>query len=214
MPYKLLIHFLLLITIFQKTIACDFEGNLTIIKETFYDTTYFNFSIQKNMVRIDQKNTQKQVIQSIIINLDNEKITVLSPNYKLFTYIQSNYRNQDNLSNLSILPTQGYKIINGYKCYLWRVRDENLNSEISYWVYSSQYDFFQKVIRILNGTEDYSDLFYSYAQIENSRGIPILSVERTLVREEKSKITITNLSNRKVNPNIFVVPKDYKFMKK
>jgi hypothetical protein len=210
---KLIIHFLLLFAIFQKSNANSFEGNLTIIKETFYDTTFYYLSVQNNLVRIDQKNSQKQIIQSLIVDIKEEKITALSPNHKLYTQIDTKRRNPNNKNEIVVIPSQNYKIINGYKCFLWRVRNESMNSEVSYWVYNSGYEFFHKTVQLLNGTEDYSNLYNTFSQIDNVNGLPILSIERTLLREEKVKITITHLSNKKVNPNIFHVPEGYKYLK-
>jgi hypothetical protein len=212
-PNKLIIPFLLIFLILQKSKADSFEGNLTITKETFYDTTFYYFSVQDNLIRIDQKNSQKQIIQSLIIDIKKEKITALSPNHKLYTLIDAKRKTQINKNDVVVIPTQNFKIINGYKCFLWRVRNESLNSEVSYWVYNSGYEFFHKAIQLLNGTEDYSNLYNFFSQIDNVNGLPILSVERTLLREEKVKITITHLSNRKVNPNIFHIPENYKYLR-
>ena len=121
-PNKLLIPFLLIFLIFQKSNANSFEGNFTITKETFYDTTFYYFTIQNNLVRIDQKNSQKLTIQSLIIDIKEEKITALSPNHKMYTQIETKCRNQINKSEIVVIPTQNFKIINGYKCFLWRVR--------------------------------------------------------------------------------------------
>jgi hypothetical protein len=212
-PYKLLIPFLFFLLFFRNSTANEFEGNLIITEETFYDTTYYYFSVRNNLVRMDQKNSQKQIIQSLIIDLDQEKITALSPNHKLYTNIQTNNKSFFNKNEIVVMPTHNFKIINGYKCYLWRVRNEPMNSEVSYWIYDSGYSFFDKTIALLSGTEDYSNLFKAYIQINNTCGLPILSVERTLLREEKSKITVTNFTGRKVNPKLFEIPEGYKYLR-
>jgi hypothetical protein len=213
MPYKLFIPFLVFLIFFEKSFAGDFEGNLMMVKETFYDTTFYQLTVQKNLIRIDQKNSQNVIVQSIIVDTKNDKIIALSPNHKLFTEIQVKFSNQGGKNDLSIIPTQSFKIINGYKCYLWRVRNENLNSEISYWVYNSEFGFFQKAIRLLNSTEDYSNIFSSFPEIEKGTGLPIMTIERTLLREEKARITITSINNRKVNSDLFIVPSDYKCLR-
>ncbi|NJO69177.1 MAG: hypothetical protein HC830_07760 [Bacteroidetes bacterium] len=40
--------------------------------------------------------------------------------------------------------------------------------------------------------------------------IPVLAVERNLVREEKQSIHITSINERQVPARLFEIPKDYK----
>jgi hypothetical protein len=193
--------------------AAEFEGNMTIVKQTLYDTTIFKFSVQNQFVRIDQFSSKKVIIQTLIIDLNTEKITALSPTLKLYTNIQKQKNFTKNSSEIKVIPSEEYKIINGYKCFLWRVRNESRNSETSYWVYNSGYSFFQKTINLLNRTSDYSNLFENYSSIENYGMIPVLSIERTLLREEKSKILLNDIKHQKVNPAIFKIPNNYKFLR-
>jgi hypothetical protein len=212
-PYRILIHFMFVVLFLQNLSANDFEGNISIVKETHYDTSFYYLTVFKNMVRIDQKNAQKIIVQSLIVNLDDEKIIALSPIHKLYTNVQTQPGNPNHNAGISVNASQNYKIINGFKCFQWRVRNEGANSEISYWVCNSEYHLFKKLIRILNSTEDYSNLFTGFTMIDNETGIPILSVDRTLLREEKSRITVSNLKNCKVDPRIFDIPKDYKMLR-
>jgi hypothetical protein len=165
------------------------------------------------MIRLDQKNSNKEIIQSLIIDLNTEKITALSPNHKLYTNIQKKRLSAKNLSDIKVIATENFKIINGYKCFLWRVRNETKKNEASFWVYNSGYSFFQKAVQLLSCTEDYADLFGDFDQIETNGSLPILSIERTLLREEKAKIMVTKISPTKISSHLFEIPEGYKYLR-
>lgn len=208
---KILFTLIALLFFSLKTKALEFEGSLTLTKITLYDTVYFNFSVLENLIRMDQQNSKKEIIQSLIIDLNSEKITALSPNHKLYTHIQKKQNRTGQHAAVKVIQTENFKYINGYKCFQWRVRNES--SEISYWVFNSGYNFFQKAIYLLNNTEDYSSIFGPFSEIQNAGSIPILSVERTLLREEKSKIMVTNISTCKINAQLFTIPKEYNYLR-
>jgi hypothetical protein len=215
MMYRcLLAAFIIFFIYFQKSAASDFEGNITLVKQTFYDTTYLTFTVKDKLVRIDEKNAKYQVMQSLIIDTEHKNITALSPSQKLYTTIQK-IKDVPNLqSGFVIIKTENFKYIEGYKCFLWRVRNSNLNLEISFWVFESNFGFFNDVIALLSQTEDYSRYCLYFNQIPDTRGFfPMLMVEKTLLRDEKMKVTVQHINRKKVDDKQFQIPGEYKYLR-
>lgn len=154
--YKIsfILIFLLKIGWVQKYTPVEFEGVINLTKQTMYDTTLISFIVKHNMVRIDEKNTRNEIIQSLIINTSAKIITALSPSQKLYTNIYKNRASQ--LGDIKIIKTTNFKYINGYKCTLWRVRNNTLNTEVSLWVCTENFTFYSEVMNLLSKTEDYS----------------------------------------------------------
>jgi hypothetical protein len=194
--------------------AGDFEGRIIMCKQTPYDTTFYEFSVKEKMVRMDIKNSFAQIMQSLIINLESEKIIALSPNHKLYTTLKKEHRTNYSKEDYELIKTPNFKYIDGYKCYLWHVRNKPLNSDISFWVTDKGFSFFPKVIKLLNYTEDFTELSNYFIQTEpDSTFFPVQIIERTLLKEEKSKVLVTKISSETVNSKIFEVPMDYKLLR-
>ena len=193
----------------QKFSSTVFEGNIIFMKKTLYDTTYFSFLVKQNRVRTDEKNVRNEIIQSLIIDLTTKNITALSPSQKLYTNI---YKNRSSVSiENKVIKSSIYKYINGYKCTLWRVRNSIFNTDVSLWVYPENYTFFSEVMDLLGKTEDYVQ-YCNYFDVipENNGYIPILVIERTLLREEKFRVFMRGIHYQKLNDQLFQIPKDYK----
>jgi hypothetical protein len=107
-----------------------------------------------------------------------------------------------------VQKTENSKQINGQTCYQWRVKDPERNTEIAYWVFEENLDFFATLLQLLNRTE------YSLAvfrEIPGSIGFfPMLTEERTLLRKEKLKIALVDINEKELNSGIFKIPSGYK----
>ena len=113
-----------------------------------------------------------------------------------------------------VSSTGNNKIIDGYKCFQWRVRNESVNTEVSYWICESDIDVFLKTITTLCYTDEYKNFFEYFIQIPSKPGyLPILCEEWTLLREEKSKTKITSITRKEVNSKVFQIPSDYKLLR-
>ena len=153
-------------------------------------------------------------MQSLIIDLEGKKITALSPSQKLFTTIQKFNTVPNSQKDYTVVKSENFKNIDGQKCYLWRVRNLNLNLEISFWVFESDFSFFNEVIGLLSCTEDYSRFCLNFNQIPNTQGFfPMLMVEKTLLRDEKMKISVQHIDRKKVDGRLFRIPNEYKCLR-
>jgi len=188
--------------------AGSFEGSILMIKESCYDTAFLTYYVSDGRIRIEKLTSKKQLQNVYIINTENEEVFIVDPAKKLYAKLKRKVPETNNESKFAILKTTNFKLINGIKCFQWRVKNREKNTEISYWVTQNNFDFFEKMVKILNQT-DLSLEFFS--QIPQSLGFfPMLSVERNLVRDEKNRTSVLQINRRSIDSAMFHIPSDYK----
>jgi hypothetical protein len=191
-----------------------FEGNILFVKQTQHDTVFYSFSVRNNLVRVDERNSRQQIVQSVIINIVSSEVTALSPSMKLYTTLHPQAESIAHSGNVEVTKTQRYKIIDGYKCSQWRLRNKQMNSEITYWVYESEMSFFNKIITLLSRTPEYVRFCNLFDYIPESDGfMPMLTVERSLLRDEKTRVVLQKIDRRKLDHKLFIIPRDYKYLR-
>jgi hypothetical protein len=186
-----------------------FEGIISYVKESKYDTTYNIYYIKDNNVRIEEYDKDKNLQNVVLIDINKETSILINPEKK--QYKENNKCDQlkklfDN--NFEINKTDNYKIINGVKCFQWRVRNTQLNTEISYWVTQSKIEFYNNLLNNLYSSEN-SNIFFM--QIPDNKGYyPMVTEERTLLRDEKQRTTLVDIKSKQMNNNLFIIPSNYK----
>ena len=200
--------FVLLVSIHGVLSAKKFEGSITVVKESCFDTTFYTYYVSDGRIRIEELNSKK-VLQSVcLINTNNEEVFVINPEKKLYTKLHKRPSNSNDEKQFTINKTSNYKLISGNKCYQWRVKNIKKNTEISYWVTQNDFGFFEKMVKVLNNT-DQSWEFYNH--IPESEGyFPILSEERNLVRDEKMRTEVLTVTRKPVDSSIFRIPSNYR----
>lgn len=186
----------------------EFEGSIAFVKKSYYDTTHLNYYIKKNRIRIDKYNRQGgKLIETLLVNLDKETVTALHPEKKLYRPLSVVPECQTSKSDYEVKKTGNFRRINGHKCYQWRVRNEKLNTEIAYWVTKIQFDFYDDLLKLLQRTER---TYRFYMQIPDKDGyFPMLTVERTLLRDERERLEVKNIARDKISESLFKIPEDF-----
>lgn len=209
-----MVNFLLSFLLVLFSINSDvesFEGSIKMVQESCYETSYFTYFVNGENVRIDKFDDNHTPIQSIIVNLKDKQVHILSPNKKLFTKLDVKYSPSENSSDFSILKTENSKLIDNQLCYQWRVKNLESNTEVAYWVIQNNFYFFEELIKILNMVDKSFDYF---EKIPESQGFfPLLTVERTLLRKEKNRLSILQINNKSIEENIFEIPNDFKLVR-
>ena len=108
---------------------------------------------------------------------------------------------------MSISKTKNYKFIAGNKCYQWIVKNKENKSVVSYWVANKKYKYFGDLLKITNDTDKISKYYTLITQTEGY--IPMLSVERSWVREQRMVISAEKVLKLSIDDNLFEVPDDY-----
>jgi len=209
---KILILLFLTAAFFSGKKEETFEGSIKIMHHSHYDTSIYVFYVKDNKVRLEEYNNFDELRNVLLIDLERERVTALQPHYKVFKDIRNKTFTEKINTKYEVIKTDYRKEINGYECYQWRVRNRSMNTEIAYWVMGENFKFWDDLWRILNKTENN----YSYfLRISGSDGyIPLLSVERTLVRHEKSRYFITDIEKNSPNNQLFVIPADYTWLQR
>jgi len=185
-----------------------FEGRIELVQETHYEKSYYTYFVKDNNVRIDKFDNEHQLLQSLIIKIKDEQVYVLCPSKKLYTKLITSETEEIKDDNFKIIKTENSRIINGYNCYQWRVKNIERNTETAYWVSQNNFYFFEDLITLLNRTDK---TFEFFEIIPDTQGFfPMLSVERTLLRKEKLRTYVVNINNEKLDESKFIIPKNYK----
>lgn len=184
-----------------------FEGKINFLRETVYDTTHITILVKGNKARIDEFDTKNNLVSSRLIDMEGNTVIALSPEKKLYTNVPVNRKSVPSNNGLVIKKTQNFKEINGYKCYQWRVKDPQHNTEAAYWVINENFVFFDKLVALINRTEHSLTLYNAIP--ENDGYFPILTEERTLLRKKKLHIAVVDINESSLNPSLFEIPKDY-----
>lgn len=186
----------------------SFEGLIKFRHYTSYDTTLLKYSIQNKKIRINKYDNEGHLIECLLVDIEKDEVTALNPQRKLYRPLEP--ENKDHINegeNYDIIRSGNHKVINGVKCYQWRVRNQKSNTEIAYWVTEKKFDFFHDLIDLLERTNKIYDFF---AEIPGKKGMfPLLSVERTLLRKERQRLTVAEITRKSMDESLFEIPDDY-----
>ncbi len=189
-----------------------FEGIIVFEQQTFVDTLQYTYYIKGNLIKlIVNEDCSACVIgdEAMIFDIKNKTITALKPSVHMYKDIPIKpYIKTENNDFIITQNPRNYKKINGYKCIQWRVKNTKENTEISYWVAKGNFDFFVDFLKLWNRTEKQSRY---YLQVPNSKGyFPMLSVERTTLREKRMQLQIKSIQPTELDNSVFEIPPDYK----
>ncbi len=202
---------IILITFFTISVfSKNFEGTLSYIKECGNDTSYVYWFIKGNKVRIEEYNRFHEISSTVLVDIEKEISYQISPDQKLYTPYEQNKIDLFADNNFQITKSNNYKIINGTKCYQWRVRNQAKNTEITYWVTRDSFSIYNKTILSLNKTDNSICFFKKIPEYQGY--LPLLCEERTLLRDTRSKKSLIKITKKEVSNSLFVIPSDYKLL--
>jgi len=190
----------------------EFEGVITFEQQTFVDTLKYTYYVKGDLVKLVVNEDCSSCVtgdEAMIFDIKNKTITALKPSVHMYKDIPIKpYVEKRNNDFIITQNPRNYKKINGYKCIQWRVKNIKENTEISYWVVDANFDFFVDFLKLWNRTEKQSRY---YLQIPNSTGyFPMMSVERTTLREKRMQLQVKSVEARELDNSVFEIPPDYK----
>lgn len=185
-----------------------FEGSMTFVKRTYYDTTFFSYHIKEHYIRIEEMNRSREVSRVYIVDIHNRAMVALHPKRKLFTTVQVNPYNYAPNPKTEIIKTTNKRRIRGILCTQWRVKNQDENTETTFWVANEEFAFYRKLIEIVN---DIDKINFYFMQIPGAEGfIPLLTEERSLLREKRTHIELIEIERKAIDVSLFSIPTDYK----
>jgi len=196
-----------------STFAQQFEGEIHFTKESPDDTSYYTYKIKGDKVRVEELDNTLQLINYMIVNLSTRTIVAVNPNRKLYIDMPVQfYKGGPDTINYKIIKTENSQMFMGYKCHQWRVQNKKDKTEIVFWVSKEHFNFFFEFLRIVNRAEKSSVYFLA---IPNTRGyFPFMSVERTMLREQRMQLLVTKIQKKSLPLSLFEIPADYKMFQK
>lgn len=188
-----------------------FEGKIHFVQESLEDTLYYTYYVKEDMVRLDVLDDCKDCNTTdnfMIFDLEKNSIIAVKPSRKMYISVPPKPYVDNKDQNFQIIKSNNSKKIQGYKCYQWRVKNKVQNTEVSFWVAQDHFNFFENFLRLWNRSEKHAVYFL---QIPETDGFfPMLSEERTTLREQKMTLRVIEVTKQNLDPTIFVIPKDYK----
>jgi len=194
--------------------AEHFEGFIKFHQYKANDTLILTYSIKGQKIRINKHDKDGITIQCLLVNIEKDKVTALHPQRNLYRPLNLNHKKEqraEEKEDYKIIRHGNYKNINGVKCYQWRVRNRKNNSEIAYWVTKNNFDFFTEVFDLLKST---NRIYHFFTEIPGNEGFfPMLSVERTLLRNERQRIAVVKIKQKPMHDQLFHIPDNYRMIK-
>lgn len=204
---NLIIPVFLLITSPQGTDK-DFEGSLQVVKTTLYDTSIILYKIKNYYIKIEEYDQHANLLLTYLVDFDKNIIYAIDPLNKRYKPLDIRPFSPSNSKNFEVIKSENFMYLNGYKCTQWRIKNRDDNTEIAYWVTKDEFNFYEKMLRTINSFEKPYNYFLHIP--DNQGYIPMLAVERTLLRDEKSRIEIVRIEKEFLDKNIFEIPENYK----
>jgi len=191
----------------SKIFANEFEGTLQVLKTSHYDTTYIIYHVKENKIRIEEYSNTAHFLNLYLIDIDDEIIYAIDPEKKLYKQIPSKPSIPAKVNNIEIIKSDNFIYLNGYRCNQWRVRNKERNTEIAYWVAKDDFQFYDKMLRLVNYADKMVNYFLFIPGINGY--MPMMAIERTVLRDEKSRYEVKRIDREMLDNSIFTIPENY-----
>lgn len=187
--------------------AQSFEGVIDFRKNNMTDDVFYSYTVKGNKVRIDEKNEDaSNIIATMLVDLSSKQIFALSHERKIYMTREAKTTERVEGSP-KVIRSGNRRFIGGKDCEQWRVRNDKDNTEISYWVTKGKYDFFIPLLGVLGRKDNFATF---YIAIPDKEGyFPVDAVERDLQRNQKGRLEVLNITEKKLDDKLFVVPDNY-----
>lgn len=197
----------LLVGFMLTSFAQSFEGVIDFRKTNGAEKVYYSYTVKGNNVRIDEKSEDgKSIIATLLVDLSSKEILALSHDRKL--YMKRESKTTERVAGSpKIIRSGNHRFIGGYDCEQWRVKNESENTEISYWVTKGKYDFFLPLLGVLGRKDRFATYYLSIP--ERAGYFPVDAVERDAQRNEKGRLEVIQIAEKKLENSLFVVPTGY-----
>lgn len=185
----------------------SFEGVIEFKKMTGNDTTGYVYYIKGNNVRIDEIGARsKKVEGSFLIDTKAGTMKFLSHDRKTWGEHKSGAAPAVGGKPV-ITKTTNVKMLHGYKCTEYVVKNADENASISFWIASGKFNFFKPMLKLLNRKEKFAT-YYPLLPVKDG-AFAMLAVQSDNTGKETGRLEVTRLEKKTVDASLFAVPKDY-----
>ncbi|MCC7301725.1 MAG: DUF4412 domain-containing protein [Bacteroidia bacterium] len=198
---------ILLLTAFTLGAFAQFEGTIAFSKKTAYDTINYLYYIKGDKVRIDELNSKTGKVEgTFLIDLKAGTMTSLSHERKMYLE-QKTPAPSKPAGECKVEKTKNTKTINGYKCVEYKVTNSTENTIVSHWVAAGKFNFFSKMLKVLNRKDKFSVYFQ---QIPGMDGMfPMYSTLSAMDGKVTETMDATKVEKKAVDAGLFSIPAGY-----
>lgn len=166
--------------------------------------TYF---VKGDKVRIDQLNVKTQKLEnSFIVDLTTEHMIAINHDHKMWTTYMPTVKTTPP-GRTEVIKTANTQLIKGYNCTEYIVRNKVDAVSVSYWVTDGQFDFFSKLLQIMNRREKFA---LYYLQLPDVKGLfPLVAIISPITKMEKERLEVTVIETKKIEAATFTIPINY-----
>ena len=188
--------------------AQTFEGEIRIVRESNTDTTAYVYLIRNNLMRIEELGNDNQVSGIMIFDFNENTTIACLPSKKLYMDISlPPVQKASDKENYELISSGNSKMMHGFKCEQFRVRNKLQNTEVSFWLADIGFSYFPDFISASGRPEKTAQ--YSLFLPDRQGWFPFLSEVRTLIRELKLKVYVTVIKKMAIPADLFNVPSGY-----
>lgn len=191
--------------------AQSFEGVIEFKKMTESDTTGYIYYIKGDKVRIDEIGTRsKKVEGSFIIDTKAGTMKFLSHDRQTWGAHKSGAAPAV-AGKPVITKTTNTKVLHGYKCTEYVVKNPDENTTISYWMASGKFTFFKPMLKLLNRKEKFAT-YYLLLPVKDG-AFSLIAKQTDNSGKETGRLEVTRIEKKTIDAAQFEVPKEYKEFK-
>ena len=184
-----------------------FEGIMGFAKYTLSDTSYFYYYVRGSDIKVEEYDSQHNLLNYTLYNLDLKTRKVVNPGRQLYHSMRVKPYLTTPKDGFVIEKKENSKVINGYTCIQWLVKNKEQNTTVTYWVAIDGFHFFEDLLKLMNSTEKISTY---YLHIDNTTGcLPMETAERSYLRKNRMHTEIISIEPRKLESDIFSIPENY-----
>jgi len=194
-------------TLICSTAFGQFEGfiEFNYTKATLNEVTTYKYYVKGNHVRIEELDENKAITGIMLVDLEHNTVTALSPERELYM----NVPNNKTLPETNVALTKGKKKqeVQGYKCAEWTVKSSANDRIITYWVANGEFEFFTRLLKTLNRKDNLSMFFL---ELDEAAGaFTMVGEERDLAGQLINKMEVVRLQEATIGDDLFVIPTSY-----
>jgi hypothetical protein len=193
--------------------AQSFEGVIEFRQQTSTDTINRVYYVKGDKVRIDEIGSMsKKVEGTFLVDLKAGKMVFLSHERKLWGEQPTSMPGEVK-GTPTVTRTKETKTIQGYKCVKYVVKNKDDNTQIVYWIASGKFDFFGKMMKVLNRKEKVATYYGKLTGVDGM--FPFLAVETGIDgKDERGRLEVTKVEKKVVDASMLEVPKGYNKLEK
>lgn len=187
--------------------AQGFEGSIFFTRATGKEVIKYAYHIKGDKVRIDEmEEGTGKLVGTMIVDLATERVFAISHERKMF--LEKNKKEAGAApEGLEVRKGELERMVKEKKCQQWRVKGQQHNTEINFWVTQGDFAFFPRLLKILARKDNMATYFQALP--DQGKHFPMLATEYSLLREERGFIQVDSIESKKLEGKLFDIPSSY-----